>query len=425
MAFVDQMLAQLNTGELANSVQLLEKALQFDDPEELFAGAEQLGQAGFSQQAAQIYQHLLDQYPQEDILKVNLAEIKISNDQVDAATDLLAQVSPDSPAYLNALLVGADLYQTLGLYEVSEQKLQQAIHLAPKESVIQFALAELYFNENKFAAALTFYEKLQSQGEKEISGIVISQRLAAVYAGLGQYEEAVQAYQQTPLAFLNADNLYNYASLANKLERNSLTKKVLEQLFQLSPDYAPGYLLAAKLAFKQDQPDKALRFAQTGLSYDPFQVKLYKVGSQAAQKLAEPETAVQLLQMGIKQVSENTALVLSLSSLYLKLGQDQTNLDLLAQFEKQLQDEPQAIWNRGRSELHLDQITAAQTDLLAVYQAYQADPVYLHDLITVLQQGTQDKLPALKAALDKYLKLVPDDYEMDALAQELRGLDED
>src|SRR5699024_12059727 len=52
-----------------------------------------------------------------------------------------------------ALLILADLYQVLGMTEVSEAKLKEAARILPDESLIEFALAELYFSINKFDEA--------------------------------------------------------------------------------------------------------------------------------------------------------------------------------------------------------------------------------------------------------------------------------
>ena len=58
------------------------------------------------------------------------------------ALSYLAQVKPDSPAYLESLLVAADLYQTEEEFEVTEQKLQEAYRIAPDEPAVEFALGE-------------------------------------------------------------------------------------------------------------------------------------------------------------------------------------------------------------------------------------------------------------------------------------------
>jgi hypothetical protein len=57
-------------------------------------------------------------------------------------------------------LISADLYQLIGIPEVSEAKLLEAQKLLPKESLIRFALAELYFSTDRYKKRLSFIRSL-------------------------------------------------------------------------------------------------------------------------------------------------------------------------------------------------------------------------------------------------------------------------
>ena len=417
MSFSEKALAAYQNGDLTQAKKLVQQALQQDSDDELFDLAESLTAAGITTESQKIYQSLLKKYPQEDILKVNLAEILISDDQIDRATDLLNQVQPTSSAYLSALLVSADLYQTLGLYEVSEQKLLTALRLAPDEEVIQFALAELYFVEKKYSQAATFYEKLIKQGYQEFSGCSLTQRLAAVYAGAGQYEQAETMYQQMSLASLNAESLANYATVEVELKNYPAAQKIIAELLASNPDYSPGYVLAVQIAEHQKDYQSALKQAQLGIGYDPFNGRLYQLAAEAAVKLNDVPQAVSLLQKGIERVEENTDLILDCSNLLLQDQQYQDNRDLLTEHKEQLNDEPLYHWNLARSLEELDQIPQALQEMLSVYQHYQNNAAYLKDLIQILRQGSQKQL--LLTAVKRYLQLVPDDQDIIELEQEL------
>lgn len=422
MSFAQKVLAAVDQGDLTTAQALLQKAFKQDTGDDLYALAEALNQRGISDQAALIYQHLLDKYPQEDILKVNLAEILVSNNQMDAATDLLAQISEDSPAYLNALLTSADLYQSMGLYEVSEQKLLTALKIAPQEPVVQFAMAELYFTENKFQLAITFYEKLLAAQITKMAGISIHERLAASYAGTGNYEQAVQQYRQVQAALLNTDNLYNYALLEYELHNYSAAKRLVQQLLQQAPDYSAAYVLAVRLANKQRDFATAVKMAQLGLNYDPFNQLLYQMGAKAAVQLGSLLTAQQLLTKGISQVSEPGALIMQLSDLFLRQNDNTANLKLLERYQTTLAQEPRYHWNKARSLFKLDHCDQALQEMLLIYQTYQSDPNFLRDLIQILQVIQKPQL--LKNALQKYLHYVPDDSAMVELLDELQFSDE-
>ncbi|WP_181190415.1 tetratricopeptide repeat protein [Bombilactobacillus bombi] len=417
MSFSNQALDAFSSGDINQAQKLVQSALKTDDADTLFDLAENLAALGISDQALLIYEKLLKDYPQEDILKVNLAEILISNDEIDRATSLLAQVKSNSNAYLSSLLVGADLYQTIGLYEVSEQKLQEALKLNTKEPVIQFALAELYFTENKFSQAVIFYEKLIEQGHKDFSGISLIQRVAAAYAGEGDYEKAVAEYKKLPLLSLNADSQANFAALEIELKHYSAAQKILDNLLTSNPDYSAGYKLAVKAANQQRDYQTALKQAQIGLGYDPFNADLYHGGSQAAMRLGDYQKAQKLLQKGIQQVAENNDLIIALSDLYLQQQQYQDNLTLLEQYQDDLIDEPRWHWNYARSQAALGEENIALKEMLSVYQQYRQNATYLKDLINILQQLEQPQL--LKTAVDNYLQLVPDDEQMIELQQQL------
>ncbi|MCO6542861.1 MAG: tetratricopeptide repeat protein [Lactobacillus sp.] len=422
MSFSEKALTAYSSGDVLQAQDFVHQALKQDNDDELFSLAENLTAIGITDAAKTIYKQLLQKYPNEDILKIDLAEILISDNKIDQATDLLEQVSPESSDYLSALLVSADLYQTIGLYEVSEQKLQTALKLAPTEPVIQFALAELYFVENKFAQAEVFYEKLINQGQKNFSGISLIQRLASAYAGEGKYEQAAQEYQLVPLETMTADNQANYATVEIELKNFSTAQKILDNLLTTTPDYSAGYNLVVKVAIQQQDYQLAVKQAQIGLGYDPFNQELYQLGSQAALKTGNFQQAKDLLIQGIEQVADNSKLIISLSNLYLQIEDHQANLDLLNKYHQELADQPRFYWNLARSENALEQFDQALKDMLNVYQQYQDNAFYLKDLINILRQKSQPQL--LQAATKRYLQLVPNDEEINELEQELSDLDD-
>lgn len=417
MSFSERSLDAFSQGNVKSAQILFDKALKQDTDDELFSFAEELSAMGISNNAKKIYEELLKKYPKEDILKVDLAEIYISDGDTDKATNILASIDETSDAYLNALVVSADLYQTLGIYEVSEQKMKTALKLDPDDPVIQFGLAELYFNENKFSEAIVLYEKLLDEDAKEVSGISISQRLGAAYAGDGHYNHAAKEYAKTPMEFLNADNLFNYASVEYQLKHYKESQKIVNQLLKLSPDYSSGYILAAQIANKNDDYGQALKEAQEGLGYDSFNLALYELGAEAADKLGDVKTADRLLKQGIANVDDRNPLIMMLSDLYLKNNLDEENIALLDKYQTDLQSEQRIHWNLARSYDKIDKDDQANKEIMLVYKQYQNDPSYLHDLINILRKGNNNALT--KSAVQRYLKFVPDDLEMNELLQEL------
>ena len=171
------MLELLEKGQLEEAKKEFGWALRKDDDQMIYSLAEELYSLGFSKQSKRAYEKLLERYPDEDGIKTALADIEISDGNDDRALELLAQITPDSDSYLEALLVSADLYQTQGMFDVSEQKLLEARRLAPDETVILFGLAELYFNVKEYRKAAQCYLDLVKSGVLEFSKVNLVSRL--------------------------------------------------------------------------------------------------------------------------------------------------------------------------------------------------------------------------------------------------------
>ncbi|MDD6893875.1 MAG: tetratricopeptide repeat protein, partial [Lactobacillus sp.] len=112
MTFSEKCLQAIEDGDMETAQKEFAWALRKDDDEILYNLAEQLYALGLMPQARRAYLKLLERYPDEDELRTSLAEIAIDNGHNDEALAYLTQIAPDSPAYVQALLVAADLYQT-------------------------------------------------------------------------------------------------------------------------------------------------------------------------------------------------------------------------------------------------------------------------------------------------------------------------
>lgn len=162
-SYSEKMLAALKDENLTEATLMFEEALKKDEPEILASLAEELQALGFLEEAKRILEKLLIDFPQEDIFYLSLAEISIENDNIDDAFEYLERIKPESANYLESLLVTADLYQVLGIPEVSEAKLLQAKTIAPEESLITFALAELHFSANQLGKRLMIMVSFKSK----------------------------------------------------------------------------------------------------------------------------------------------------------------------------------------------------------------------------------------------------------------------
>jgi tetratricopeptide (TPR) repeat protein len=408
---------------LKGQIQAAEKeffwALRKDEPEMLFSLAEELYSLGFSNMAKRVYTKLLEQFPTEDELKTVLAEIAISEGKDDEALNYLKQVTPTSNAYLEALLVLADLYQTQGLFEISEQKLLQAYRLAPDEAVIWFALGELYFSLKQYRQASEFYLKLIKADILEYAKVNILQRLGVSYAASGEFEQARQYLEQIPLPQLDADTLFQLAFTQLQLKDYEHAIQNFEELKEMTADYATLYPYLGVAYEQNGQLNDALVTFQEGISVDSYNVELYQMAGRVAAKLGQNEQAQKYWHKGLELEPENLTLLLELSNLLDALKLDEENLALLEEYLSQEQSDPQLYWNRGKALVRLDRYDEAIEDYQAVLKQLDESVDFLHDA-TLFFRNVGLREEALYC-VQKYLQQVNDDFEMEQLFTELNS----
>ena len=417
MTYSEQLLDAIQGHRFSESRALLKQALENDDPEILASLAENLTDLGFTDLAKEVYRSLIADFPNEDLFKVYLAEILLNDGAEDDGLTLLDNVPADSDAYLESLLVQADYYQSEGLIETARAKMEQARQLAPDEDAITFGLAELDYMSDLNDQALTLYQDLR-QRQTMFGEVNLNQRVFQTLAKLGRYEEAAAFINDHKEDLLDIDAKYQAGVIMEEAGQFDKAISFLDDVIKQSPDYVNAYTFLAKAYQEEDNPEEALFAAQTGLGYNELDEELYLIGAKAAAKLGKAEDAEDLLQRGLEVNPDNSSLRLLLSDLYLAQGRAEDSLALFtALADSDL--EPQAHWNMARSYQEMEKYDQALQEYLLAYQSLQTSPAFLRGMISFAQESAQGDLD--RQLLEKYLKLVPDDQEMQDLYEQLRN----
>lgn len=415
MSKADEVIETIDDGDFSKVDSLIQASLREDDDQTKFSLAETLMSRGLSVQAKTIYEHLLDNYPAEGQILSRLAEIAVSDGDSDKALDYISQITPDSEAYAENLLVSADIYQSQGLYEVSEQKLLTGIREYPDEEVFKFALAEVYFDENKFSKALTYYDMLLEMGIKNYSGISIILRKASSLAGDGQYEDAISEYEKLNALELNEDAQFQLGFLYNQVKNYNKSISVLETLLDSNRDYPTAYPILAEDYLNIKKNSDAFKYAQLGLNLNELDERLYRIAFDSG-VAEDAANAVKILETGIKKVEDPLPLIIQLSDYYVTKGQFKANLDLLS--DRDVSNNPKLTWNLAKSQFETDDVAHAQENILLVLDDFKDNLDYLYDLIEILRStGNND---VLKPALALYLKQDPDNEAMQNLLDQIQ-----
>ena len=383
----EKMLQALSEEDLAQAQLYLTQALKEDPADVLAELGEELLAIGFLEEAKQIFGQLVKQYPENDELFIPLAEIAIEDNEIDQAFEYLENISKESDYYPQALLAIADLYQVIGIPEVSEAKLKEAAALLPDEPLIQFALAELYFSVDRFAEAATIYQLLLSSNIDEISGISMQERLGQSLSMQGEFEAAIEPLEQALQEERTDDRLFQLAFTNLQLKENEKAINYLQELREVNPQYQSLYLYLGQALQEEELIEEAQKVLEDGIKENPYQVELYHLASENAYRLHDKEKAEKLLLNALELGEKQDETLLTLSNLYLD--------------EERYEDVIKSI--------ELEDFTLAAVHYEQAYHELEHEPDFLKEYALFLREEGQ--LTKTKDLLTHYLELEPGDLE--------------
>ncbi|NQP65429.1 hypothetical protein HO908_07795 [Streptococcus suis] len=404
----EKMLACLDQQDLDKANKYFKRALVQDDEETLLALAAYLESIGFLPQAAEIYGKLQSQYPE---VAINLAQIAFEDGLVEEAFGYLEAIPERHPAYLEALLVKADLYQAEGLSDVAREKLLEASHLSD-EPIITFGLAELDMELENFKEAVSLYAQLDNREIYELTGVSTYQRIGLAYASLGKFESAVEFLEKAVELEYDDQTVFELAALLFEQEEYQKANLYFKQLDTINPDFE-GYEYAyGQSLHAEHQLEAALAMTQQGLAKNDFDANLLLQASQYAYELHDEAAAEDFLLRAREVIDDENEVALRLTNLYL----EQERYEEVLLFLTDDLDNVLARWNIAKANMSLEEVEQA----LAIFDDLVADladnPEFLADYVEALRLMGRAEDARVQAG--RYLSLVPDDLAMQEFLNE-------
>jgi tetratricopeptide (TPR) repeat protein len=404
----EKMVACISQQDLEKANKYFKRALAEDDVETLLSLAEYLEGIGFFPQASQIYIQVKDDFPE---VSLNLAQIAFEDGLVEEAFAYLEEIPVDSPVYVEALLVKADLYQAEGLSDVAREKMLEASYLSD-EPVILFGLAELDMELGLFDEAISYFAQLDNRDIYELTGVSTYQRIGIAYASLGKFEVAIEFLEKAVELEYDDQTVFELAALLFESEEYQKANLYFKQLDTINPDF-DGYEYAyAQSLHAEHKIDEALAMTEKGLAKNDFDANLLLQASQYAYELHDEARAEDYLLRAKEVADDGNELALRLSNLY--LGQERFQ-EVVALFDEEVEN-VLARWNIAKAYQALEQEDAA----IQLYDELALDlvenPEFLADYIEVLRQ--LGRLDEAKEQASRYTQLVPDDLAMQEFLNE-------
>lgn len=404
----EKMVACISQQDLEKANKYFKRALAEDDVETLLSLAEYLEGIGFFPQASQIYIQVKDDFPE---VGLNLAQIAFEDGLVEEAFAYLEEIPVDSPVYVEALLVKADLYQAEGLSDVAREKMLEASYLSD-EPIILFGLAELDMELELFDEAISYFAQLDNRDIYELTGVSTYQRIGIAYASLGKFEVAIEFLEKAVELEYDDQTVFELAALLFESEEYQKANLYFKQLDTINPDF-DGYEYAyAQSLHAEHKIDEALAMTEKGLAKNDFDANLLLQASQYAYELHDEARAEDYLLRAKEVVDDGNELALRLSNLYLEQERFQ---EVVALFDEEVEN-VLARWNIAKAYQALEQEDAA----IQLYDELALDlvenPEFLADYIEVLRQ--LGRLDEAKEQASRYIQLVPDDLAMQEFLNE-------
>ena len=404
-----QMLQALEEQDLTKAEHYFAKALENDPSELLYELATYLEGIGFYPQAKEIYLKIVENFPE---VNLNLAVIASEDGQIEEAFAYLEEIQPDSDWYVSALALKADLYQLEGLTDVAREKLLEALSYS-EDPLLILGLAELDSELENYQEAIQGYAQLDNRSIYEQTGISTYQRIGFAYAQLGKFETATEFLEKA--LELEYDDLTAFELASLYFDQEEYQKAVLyfKQLDTISPDFE-GYEYGYSQALhKEHQVAEALRIAKQGLEKNPFETRLLLAASQFSYELHDASGAENYLLTAKEDAEDTEEILLRLATIYLEQERYEDILDLQS-------EEPENLltkWMIARSYQEMDDLDTAYDHYQELAGDLKDNPEFLEHYIYLLRE--LGYVEEAKVNAQSYLKLVPDDVQMQELIERL------
>ncbi|MDT2815833.1 CDC27 family protein [Vagococcus carniphilus] len=416
MSYSKKMLQALSDGDLVEAQLAFEKAQMEDLAEERLQLADNLFQLGFIEESETLYEKLFEEFPEEETLKIALAEIAIENDDLEKAFTFLESIEETSDLYAQSLITQADIYQVLNIPEVSERKLKQAKEYLPDEPLLDLSLAELYFSNEDYLKAVDMYEKLRGSFKEGESPISLDERIGVALSRIGDFEHAIIHLEKAIEEDETVERLFQLALTFYQLEENERAIELLKQVKLMDESFNQVYYPLAQILFDEGLHDEVIEIIEEGISQNPYETSLYHLASDTAYHLGDKDQAKQYLEEVISLEIDADLSKMRLAELLLKEEEYEEVIQLMDTLENKEQNFSE--WILAQAYNGLEEFDKAKEFYEKAKETLVDDPEFLKDYALFLREEGQ--IDVANELLKQYISIVPGDIEVASLIEDER-----
>ncbi|WP_139364871.1 tetratricopeptide repeat protein [Sutcliffiella halmapala] len=405
---IEKALTFIDNGEVEKGLSMLRDNQATFNEEDLFHTAQIYQQLGMLEEAKELLSGLLLHYPNESDLILSLAEVYIDLDEEDEAMALLENITEEEEVYVQALLLLADLYQSQGLFEVSERKLLTAKKIGPNEPIIDLALGEVNLSQGEYKKAIPFYQAVLPH--KDDIQFDLEERLAECYSATGQFEEAIAYFDKAVQKELKIDVLFQYGFTALQAGYYKTAIEKLNEVKELDYEYSSLYLYLAKAYEQEGLLEDSLRVANEGLVVNEYNKELQVYAAKVALMQNNVSEAVRLLREAIAIDPGYLEATITLTKVFIQEERYEDVVDVLSELIRFGETDPQFDWDLAVANQKLEKYSDALNHYRQAYTSFKDDPDFLYDYAYfLLEEGKRDEA---KPIFEKLIQLDPTNMEL-------------
>jgi tetratricopeptide (TPR) repeat protein len=175
-----------------------------------------------------------------------------------------------NPANPEALKLRGDVLYLLGRDSDAEQSLRKALEASPDHQASEYALARIYYQQNRFPDAIGLFQKLLQQDPNNYRA---HDNLALCYSGLGRESDALKHFLKALDLVHTAHPEYDtvYANAANFfMQRGEHTKafQLAAEAAKRNPGSARNFFLTGKALASLGKDDLSIRWFRQATGLD-------------------------------------------------------------------------------------------------------------------------------------------------------------
>jgi tetratricopeptide (TPR) repeat protein len=323
----------------------------------------------------------------------------------DAKNEAL-KVLEQAPDNGDAIVTLTETARTKEDIEAAEEQLQKF----PKKNDVSFylAVANLSFNGGDLSTAGNALQQALAADPKSSAAHMAMGNLHLVQKDLKQAGEEFK--KAADLAPVRSIERLKYAAFKSETGDAEEVRRIATEMTKQAPDYPPGWVLLAELAFKDKKYDEALSLLENVFSRDPEYVDGRRLQGNVLLAKGETKKAVDVLER-LDQTYPNSPLIkYELARAYVKINntnQAAVALDQLVSINPNYDDAVLLLAQVNLATGHADKVIEPLNRLLKKHPDLRNAA-----LVLARAYGSLDRFDDAAVVLEEQAKLAPNDPQL-------------